>query len=516
MEAFVNRHREQVLGVLSGFDRVLFRGTLRSISYVKGARKFLSAKNILLKDFAAFAEQCTQALVAHAQHLAETAGRPYVYLTSSSVRKEDVAREIAERDGITRGLVAVLYAVEPCMAFDIYRNRKTKRLELVSRQRKCRFFYFYYMDREFGLMHVRLQSWFPFEVQVCLNGRSYLASQLDREGIPYERRGNCFPRIGDLPRAQELIDRLERRDWAKTLSVLAERVNPLRHTLLRGVHGYYWSVRQCEYATDVLFRTPAALAAVYPSLWQHAMSHFATRDVMRFLGKRMTRAFRGEAASDMKRRPEGVRVKHAVHGNSIKMYDKEGTVLRIETTITNPRWFRVLRRVPRQGRPALAWLPMRLGVSDIARRAEVSRRANARYLEALSVVGEPTPSHRLLDPVSQPVRKGRHRYRALRPVSPEEATLFEGILRGEHLLRGFRNRDVQAHLFPTPATDPDERRRRCAHVCRRLRLLRAHGLVRKVPGRRLYRITSKGHRIMTTALRFRQADTALLATPRVA
>ena len=506
----MERHQDRVLGTLSGFDRVLFRGTLRTISYVQGAEGFLRAKSILHKDFLPFAKACTDELVAHAKQIAETAGRPCVYLKSSSESKEDRAREIAERDGIHKGLICVLYAVEPCMGFDIYRNRQTKHLDLVSRQRKCSFFYFYYMDREFGLMHVRLQSWFPFEVQVCLNGRSYLAKQMDREGIAYERRRNCFPYIENLPRAQELIDRLERRVWAKTLSCLAERVNPLLRTRLRGVRSYYWSGRQSEYATDILLRDPAALQEVYPHLWQHAMKHFSTRNVMRFLGKRMTVAFAGEAVSDMKRRPEGVRVKHTVDGNSIKMYDKEGTVLRIETTITNPRWFRVLRRAHRQGRSTLAWLPMRLGVCDFARRADVSRRANARYLEALSVVGDETPSHRILDSVSKPVRKGRYRYRALRPVSPEDARLFEAVLHGEQLIRGFSNRDVQAHLFPTSTNDPRERRRRSAHVSRKLRLLRAHRLVRKVPRRRLYRITPKGHRTMTTALAFRHTDARLL------
>lgn len=506
----MKRHQHRVLGTLSGFDRVLFRGTLRTISYVQGAEGFLSAKSILHKDFIPFARACTTELVAHAEHVAEAAGRPYVYLKSSSVSKEDRAREIAQRDGIHKGLICVLYAVEPCMGFDIYRNRDTKHLDLVSRQRKCRFFYFYYMDREFGLMHVRLQSWFPFEVQVCLNGRSYLAKQMDREGIAYERRRNCFPCIENLPRAQELMDRLNCRAWAKTLARLAERINPLLGTRLQGVRPYYWSGRQSEYATDILFKDRAALEEVYPYLWQHAMRHFSTKDVMRFLGKKMTRAFCGESVSDMKRRPEGLRVKHTVHGNSIKIYDKEETVLRIETTITNPRWFRVLRKVPRKGGTALAWLPMRLGVCDIRRRAEVSLRANARYLDALAVVGDETPSHRILDSVSKPVNKDRYRYRALRPVSPEEARLFEAVLHGEHLIRGFSNRDVQAHLFGAPTTDPRERRRRSAHVSRKLRLLRAHRLVRKVPGRRLYRITPKGHQTMTTALAFRHTDARLL------
>ena len=506
----MTRHQDRILGVLCGFDRMLFRGTLRTISYAQGANAFLRTKGILLKDFGTFAHSCTQDIAAHAERTALEAGRPYLYLSSSSERKEDRARAIAEQDGIEQGLVCVLYCVEPCMGFDIYKNRATEHLELVSRQRKCRFFYFYYMDREFGLLHVRLQSWFPFEVQVCLNGHSYLARQMDREGIAYEQRRNCFSSIDNLPRAQELFDRLERREWAKTLDVFARRVNPLPGTRLRGVFGYYWSVRQCEFATDILFKDRTALADVYPALWQHALAHFSSPDVMRFLGKKLTRAFSGEAVTDMDRRPEGVRVKHSIDGNSIKMYDKEETVLRIETTINNPRWFRVLRRISRQGRTALAWLPMRKGVSDTQRRADVSRAANARYLDALAVVGEQTPSHRILDSVSKPVTKDGHTYRALRPVSPDEAALFEAILHGEHLLHGFTNSRVHSIRFPTPPPADPDRRRRSARLSRKLRLLRAHGLIRKVPRTHGYRITAKGHQIMTTALLFRHSDVALL------
>jgi hypothetical protein len=489
---------------------MLFRGTLRSLSYQAGANRFLQVRGILLKDFVSFAQECTEELAEHAQRVAEEAGRPYLYRNSSRERKEDVAREIAERDGVREGLICVLYAVEPCMGFDIYRNRQEKKLQLVSRQRKCRFFYFYYLDREFGLMHVRVQSWFPFEVHVCLNGRSYLACQLDREGIPYERRRNCFTAIGDLPRAQALLAQLDRRAWAKTLAVFAGRVNPLLGTRLQGVFPYYWSLRQSEVATDVLFRDSATLDEVYPRLWQHAMAHFSPKDILAFLGKRLTAATAGEVTSHVVRRPEGLRLKHESEHNSIKVYNKEGSVLRVETTINNPRWFRVLGRSSRQSNAPLAWRPMRLGVSDTERRADVSRAANARYLDALAVVGDETPSHRILDSVSQPVKKDGHRYRALRPVSPEEAALFEAILRGEHHLHGFSNRQIRALLFPQHPLDPVTTQKRSALLSRRLRLLRAHGLIRKVPGRNLYRPTPKGHGVMTTALLFRRTDVQLL------
>jgi hypothetical protein len=210
-------------------------------------------------------------------------------------------------------------------------------------------------------------------------------------------------------------------------------------------------------------------------------------------------------------RTEGVRIKHRVGENSIKMYDKQGCVLRIETTINDPRTFKVFREATRKGQAVLAWIPMRKGLADIARRVEVSRAANQRYLEALSVVERPAPAQQVLDPVSRRVVKQGRAYRALRPITAEESSLFQAILRGEHLLQGFRNKDLRGWLAAADETDPARRRQTSGRITRQLRLLRAHGLIRKVSKTRYYRVTNKGHQVMTTALRIRSLDVARIA-----
>jgi hypothetical protein len=508
---FVQRYGSVVVGVLSGFDRLLFQGTLRSISYVKALEKFLQAHHILYKDFAAFAQSCTDQIERHARAVAQRAGRPYQYIAKPSLSKEDLARQLALKHHVQRGLVCVFSAVEPCQTFDIYRDRASKRLRLVSRQRKCRFFYFYFIDREFGLMHVRLQSWLPFSIQVCLNGRSFLARQLAREGIGFVKKDNTFTAADDLKRAQLLLDRLTSRNWSRTLNRWAERANPLLPILgWVGRFGYYWSIRQSEVATDVMFRDRPSLAAVYPALCRHAMEHFHSRDVMRFLSGSKNGRYAREVVTGKSERVEGVRIKHAVNNNSIKMYDKQGSVLRIETTINNPRYFRVLRGERSAGAAALTWQHMRKGISDISRRVAVSLAANERYLQALAVVGEETPSHRILDSVSSPVYRQGRRYRPLSPTSPQESRFFAAILAGEHLLADFSNRQIQRYLFAIPTGEERERRRRSALVSRHFRLLRAHGLIHKLAKHRRYRVTPRGQTVMTTALTFRQTDVALL------
>jgi hypothetical protein len=503
MKRFLERHR--ITGTLSGFDRMLFRGTLRSITHVKGLEIFLYSHHVLMKDFSSYVLTLSERLVEHAKELAHKAGRPYEYLPSSKESKEELALQIAERDKVKQGLIVVFACVEPCQSFDLRKDRATKHLQLVSKERKCQHLYFYYLDREFGLMHVRLQSWLPFSIQVCVNGREWLARQMDHAGISYQQRDNCFSYIADPQRAQQLMDRLTNRNFNPFLDALARKVNPwLAPDAGLDIRSYYWSGRQMEYATDVMFHSSDSLAELYPLLLRHAMFQFGSKEVMRFLQRRTDKRFGGEVSSDLQQRVEGIRIKHRVEENSIKMYDKQGSVLRIETTINNPRRFRVRRQGWRHGKLQLIWLPLRKGIADLRRRAELSHGANARYLDALAVVGLQTPSYRLLDRVSHRV-KAKRQYRALRPISPEDASLFEVILHGEFALQGFRNGDLRQALVQSDPKNTSGR------VSRLLALLRAHQLIFKVAKTNYYRITRKGHQIMATALKFRQPDLALLA-----
>jgi hypothetical protein len=417
---------------------------------------------------------------------------------------------IQQRDGITEGLICVFTCVEPCQTYEVRRNRETKRVELRPAERKCLHIYYYFADSEFGLMHVRLQTWLPMTIQVCINGHEYLARQLDRHGIGYEQRDNCFVDIDNIERAQELMDQLTHKRWEKLLTRLAKQVNPwILGSNGLNLFGYYWSVRQGEYATDVMFRSKSDLQAVYPSLYKHAMQHFSCKDVLRFLGRRTNSRFNGEVKTHLAEREEGVRIKHWVEENSIKMYDKQGCVLRIETTINNPRRFKVRRRTTRKGNVRMGWLPLRRGIAGMTRRVEISRAANERYLEALAVVGQKAPTHEILDPVQRRVTHRGRPYRALRPLSQQEVALFAALQRGEHNIQGFRNADLRQILYPS---DNNKKRRRQAagRVTRWLRLLRAHRLIKKVARTHYYRITNKGHQLMTAAKMLRQLDLAVV------
>jgi hypothetical protein len=511
MERFLRRHASRIMGSIAGFDRVLFRGVLRSISYVQGLDYFMGNQRVGFKDFRGFVEKFSAGIKKRAEQIAQGAGRPYQFVPSGKASKEALVRKLLVEKPVKEGLVCVLSWVEPCVTFTVRRDREKRQLRLLPRDATCLHFYFYFLDRDFGLMHIRLQSWLPLSIQVCVNGREWLARQMQRAGIAYLQKDNCFTQIADLPRAQALMDRLVELPWAKILNRWAQAVNPWLAAGARPrLRSYYWTVRQGEYASDVLFGSAEARAEVYPALCRHALEQFSSPQVLRFLGRRTNTLFNGEVCSTHERRAEGVCVKHRVEENSIKMYDKQGSVLRVETTLNNPSRFRVYRGVRRKGCKVKGWYPLRKGIVDLRRRVQLSRGANARYLEALAVVGESRPAHRILDPVSQPLKTPRP-YRALRPISPQESRLFAVLLRGEFHIQGVRNRDLWEALTPATDTDTPPPRRTAARATRHLRLLRAHGLIYRVGRTYYYRPTQKGHEVMNAALKFRQTDLALLA-----
>jgi len=271
-------------------------------------------------------------------------------------------------------------------------------------------------------------------------------------------------------------------------------------------------VTQSEYATDVMFAEARQLAQLYPQFLHHGVKSFCSPDVLRFLGKDVqTRTgainghFKGQVTTSYKARPEGVRLRHSVKGNSIKVYDKQGSILRVETTIVHPEEFKVYR--PKEGEMdgAKDWRPLRRGVADLWRRSEVSRSANRRYLEALASVSGSSALWQEALALCHPVTVEGHRYRALNPLSSADGALLEAISHGEFALNGFRNRDLCKLLYPA-TSNQDTRRRRSAAMSRKLALLRAHGVIKKVPRTHRYLLTSHGRRILTAVLSARNAD----------
>ena len=186
--------------------------------------------------------------------------------------------------------------------------------------------------------------------------------------------------------------------------------------------------------------------------------------------------------------------------NWLKMYDKFGRVLRIETVINDPREFRVRRLRTRAGRREMVWCPMNKGVINLYRYREVSLAANQRYLEALSVVADPAPAYRQVEELTEPVVVSGRSHAGFNPASRTDVKLFAAVLDGDNVVRGLRNTDIRAALYGS-TEDAGERRRQSAAVGRMLKRLHVRGLIVKVPHSRRWHVSRKGHQVLGAVVR---------------
>ena len=301
--------------------------------------------------------------------------------------------------------------------------------------------------------------------------------------------------------ASEACERFAHRAWPRVLDAFARRVNPELSVVTKAGYGsYYWVVEQAEVATDVMFKDRRSLAEVMPDLVRHASLNMSSADVVRFLGRKLHPSLQAEVLTDTKRRVEGWRVKHRLARNWIKVYDKV-SVLRVETTINNPREFRVLRVFTDvKGRRERRWCEMNKGVANFWRCYQVGNAANRRYLEALAEAPLKGEGVAAIDALCQPrTTHGRHHAR-FDPLRPADRRLFKAVLAGGHAIVGFRNKDLVALLYPRPPIGTAQAHRRCARVSRLIAKLRGHHLIAKVPRQRRYRVTRYGQRVLTAAL----------------
>jgi hypothetical protein len=505
---FLAKYSGSITSTLNCFDRVIFKGHLPGLTYLAGVRQFVDRTlGLKRKDFMGWAKGQSQRIVAHGQALAQKAGRPYLYLRGHQ-RKEKLVSDLLRQSPIAEGLVCVLRCLEHSPSFRLVQGQG--RPDFSPDRPPALVFYFYYLDPDLGLIHIRVPTLFPWSIQIALNGHDYLAQQMIQARLGFVQEDNVFVQLDNPARAQQLADGLVGENWPRRLSALTRRVlPPAAPGLDRWDHR--WVIDQAEYSCDVLFGSPAQLAELYPRLVDHAALCFKAPDILGFLGRRLHTRFDGEVLTECRKdRLPGTRIKHRVKNNWIKMYDKRARVLRLETVINDPREFKVRRRRIRDGQSTMVWCPMNKGVANLYRYQEQAQAANGRYLAALAAAQQPPKEARDLQRLGDSLRHANRSYAGFNPARAGDMFLFACLCQGAYLLQGFRNADLRAALFASPAKDPAEQRRRSAAVGRILKRLHVRGLVQKVPRTRRWLTSPRGRQLLTPLLR---AHHAFIAYP---
>lgn len=501
MDSFLQRFSDCIKGTISGFDRIVFKGSFRHLMFPKGVSAFLLSKGVLNKCYKDWMMTQSQTLIRSAQELAlEKTGesiRPF----RTDERKEETAHCAQIQREIKEGLIGVWSAVESCYSFKARYDEQAGFPQIGSYATKCKHLYFYFDHPVYGFMSVRLQTWFPYSIQIALNGREWLRRSLDRKGVDYIVHGNKFLYLSDYELAQQELSRQVETPFQAVLDPFVQLVFPDKKEILGTLAQYYWSLWQSEWATDYIFESPQHLQPLTDHLLRHAWMSGNSERVLRYMGKPLRPdgqphpLANPELISRLSEWYDGKRVRHWLNQNSVKVYN-EHNLLRIETTINNPNDFRVWRHTENQTDTPKKRMAMRKGIADIPQRAQVSADINRRVSEQLASTEQTTPIKEHLISLTQPLQKNGRQTRAL-DLFGKDRELLMALADPSIALNGITNKNLQHRLKDSSWAHGKSGKALSGRISRHLRILRAHGILRKMPNQNRYTLTAKGQQLIT-------------------
>ena len=490
MDLFLSRHTDKIAGVLSCFDRIVITGTIPGICYAQGMASYLRSQNIRIFDYPKWAEPYRDMIRQNAESIAAEADLEIEFVRKNNFRKEERVQAILRERGDHPGLVHIFSAMETCSTYKPWHNKKTHETYLKYSKSKCLHYYFYFIQPELGLCYLRVPTWAPFRLQFYFNGHNALARLLDKKGIGYSLLDNAFVQCDDWDMAQTLSDRIKPEKIHRILDRISQKYCPV----IKEFSFCHWSLMQVEYATDLVFRKQDDLKYLYEDLTRTAIHGVKPKQVATFLGRKPNAGYMDEIGNNFSTRIEGTCIKHHMGKVSIKMYDKHGIVLRIETTANDVSFFKHYRKVEhRDGTMSRKVAPLRKSIYSLVDLRGLLLAANRRYLDFLAAVDDPTNAFRDLDKVSVPIKKKGRSFRGFNLFSGQDLDLFRAIVDGGTNISGFRNRDLQEWLELTGR-----------QVTAILKRLREHGLIKKIGGTFKYYLTALGRRITATGLKLRE------------
>ena len=498
----IENYADKINGVLQTFDRVIINGYILQLCNYGQFQYYLIQNGIRLTNFSQFAEGETKLLCKHIENYIKDNGIELKYLQSGKDDKRELAEQGMSECAAKTGLVSAFSVVELCNTVTVRPNHATKKLEVTSRKTKCKHYYLYYNDIEFGFMFVKIQTWFPYNIQICVNGREYLSRLLDGQNIKYEMYYNSFSYIEDYEAAQQLADGILSKKLSDSFDGIAKKTNCLLPKIEGTLsHTYYWCIDQCEFATDISFNSRDDLSAIYKALVEASFFTFSSEDIYSFFGRsvgKINNCKKADIVSDLRHRSQGFRVKFKINSNQVKMYDK-GNNLRIEVTINNPKDFKILKqetdKLTGEATGQVKWVPMGKSIANLYRYVEICKSITSRFIDALPQLDNDKVPLKALTVVSARKEVDGRVYTGFNILNCDTLKLFSSIADGAFLINGFNNKTLRSKIF----NDCDSKQN-IGRTTRLLSKLKAHQIIKKVPRGNRYYLTVNGRRIVNSVL----------------
>jgi len=485
------KYSEQIFGVISCYDRIVIQGTLQPFCYADGMTMFLKSNGIRIFDYQKFAEPLRNELRNNAEKIAKD-NHVEIEFVTNKVRKEALISKIVEKRGNHPGIVHIISAMETCNSYKPWHDKKTHRTYLQPTQGKCLHYYFYFIDELMGLCYVRVPTWCPFRLQIYFNGHNILGAKLQNQNIDYVLQDNAFLSIDDISAAQELSNQFDTTQLFEKLNQFAERYCPIinKYNLQ-----YHFSIMQAEYATDIIFKTQQDLHHLYDNLVRTAIHTVKPENIATFLGKKLHFNYQDDMGNKYNIRIEGTRIKHTMGPVNIKMYDKFGKILRIETTVNDVSFFKHYRTVEhRDGSQSQKIAPIKKSIFSLAPLTELLKSSNNQYIQFISSFDNNVDGVEKLNIITNRVVENNRPYKGFNFFDDDDQRILEAVAAGEFNISGFQNKDLRTKLSEKTS----------GQVSRILKRLHMHGLIKKIAHSYKYYISKLGRQVILLGMKLKE------------
>lgn len=395
-------------------------------------------------------------------------------------RKDDVVADYRTRRPMHDGVVVIGVAQEKMRAFKAHKRARPHggvTFDFARQSVAVNHYYFYVQDREWGPAFLKLGTYLPYPIKLCLNGHEWVKQQLRRARVRFESLDNGFLRCGDPARLQAICDQLGPADVQAFFDRWTARLpSPLTAGDRAAGYTHRLALQQVEVSLTQVFARPVQGRHFFEAVIRENLDLGRPDRVGLLFPHRIKRLTPPP--------PWGYRTRVITHGvepslhieytsSHVKQYFKEQRALRTETTINNPNDFYVTKTV-----------------SNLSHLRDLGDQVNRKLLEVERVSHQCVLTQDALDRLQRPTVEAGQRTSALRFGDPRVMALFQAITGFTHLPRGFRNRDLRPHIEALLGHAYS-----ASQMTYDLRRLRLKGVIHRIPKTHRYTTTSYGLKV---------------------
>lgn len=485
-------YKNDILGVLQCYDRVNINATAGTFGYSDGMTNFFYSNGFKIFDFHNVFTPVTENIIKNAEKIAADNNIKIEYVRRvKAFRKDDKIAEIVKSRGNHEGIVHIFSQQESYATYSPWFDKATNRAYFKNDTGKGLVYYFYFIDRLFGLCFIKVPTKAPFKVVFYYNGHNWLEQKLIKKDIPFTKMENAFLSIDNFEEAQKICNGIRVPDLHQALDILVKRFCPLRDEWNLN---FNYTISQIEYALDISFKDQNTLKHLYDNVVKTAMHTITPENIANFLGKRFSNLFEGESGTRYNKRILGTRIKHQMGAVSVKIYDKFGTVLRIEVTCVDVSKINIFRDVHKKdGSIEKKVAPAPKSIHSLYSLLSPFKNIALRYLECISSFDDPSDGLKKLDSVTEDVVENNRKYKGFNFFNKADEEILLAIGDGKYSIHGLSNKELRKILVSKTS----------GQISRILKRLHLHGLIKKVKKTYRYYLTSLAKQVITSGFKFK-------------